>query len=103
MTKPCCKSIAPESIKTQKAREKLRAQWEELEKKITKDALQEKAEEIHRWISRHAGDRVFLQDKTISLFDENQNTATISQRVGIILQKVREDMQAMANTTRSGL
>ncbi len=75
------KQLAKESIKTQRAREKLKKQFEVLDQKITPQALEEKAIEIHRWIARHASSRVALKNKSISLFDENQNTAHLSQRI----------------------
>lgn len=79
---------APESRKTQKAREKLKKHWLEIDKCITPEALGEKIDEIHRWISRHAHHRILLRNKNISLFDENQNAAQISQRVRMIAQKL---------------
>lgn len=91
------KRIAPESAKTRKAREKLQRHWLDLEKKITPEALQEKTDEIHRWIARHAHQRIHLKNKNISLFDENQNAAKISQRVKSIAQKLSEDMQRMVS------
>ncbi len=75
------KVIAQESAKTRRAREKLRKQFEDIEKKITPKALEKKSLEIHRWIARHAHHRVILHTKTISLFDENQNTAKLSQKI----------------------
>jgi hypothetical protein len=95
------KRIAPESAKTRKAREKLQKHWSDIEKKITPEALQEKTDEIHRWIARHAHQRVLLKDKNISLFDENQNAAKISQRVKAIAQKLSEDMQRMVSAIRA--
>ena len=99
-TQMATKRIAPESAKTRKAREKLQKHWSDLEKKITPEALQEKTDEIHRWIARHAHLRVHLKNKNISLFDENQNAAKISQRVRTIAQKLSVDMQQMANAMR---
>jgi hypothetical protein len=92
--------LAPESAKTRKAREKLKRHWSDLEKKITPEALQEKTDEIHRWIARHAHQRIHLKNKNISLFDENQNAAKISQRVRTIAQKLSEDMQRMVSAIR---
>ena len=83
------KKIAEESEKTKKAREKIRKQLEETEKKITKEALKEKSLEIHRWIARHAHHRVILKNKNISLFDENQNTAKVSRFVSGALNKLQ--------------
>ena len=94
------KRLAPESVKTQKAREKLRRHWSDLEKQITPEALREKTEEIHRWIARHAHLRIHLKNKNISLFDENQNAAKISQRVKVIAKKLGEDMQRVISAIR---
>lgn len=89
------KHIAPESAKTRKAREKLKKHWSDLEKQITPEALQEKTDEIHRWIARHAHQRIHLKNKNISLFDENQNAAKISLRVKMIAQKLSDEVQQM--------
>ena len=81
------KKWAEESAKTQKAREKLKRQFEVLDKKITPQALERQAIEIHRWIARHASSRITLKNKSISLFDENQNTAALSQRIRALADK----------------
>jgi hypothetical protein len=94
------KRLAPESLKTRKAREKLQKHWADVEKKITPESLREKTDEIHRWIARHAQYRVPLRDKKISLFDENQNAARISQRVTAIAQKLQDEMQHMISAIR---
>ncbi len=86
---------APESTKTRKAREKLRKQLEVLEKKITPQALEKKTVEIHRWIARHAHHRVVLRTKTISLFDENQNTAKISQRIQSLAESLGQQLDSL--------
>lgn len=88
--------LAPESEKTQRMREKLRKFWTEAEERITPEALQEKVDEIHRWIARHAKNRIRLKNKKISLFDENQNTAKIGPRVRAIAQKLRQQLQNKA-------
>jgi len=85
--------LADESPKTRKAREKLKRQLEALDKKITPQALEKKAIEIHRWIERHAQHRVVLKSKSICLFDENQNTADLSQRVVLLAEKLKKDSQ----------
>lgn len=89
------KRLAPESAKTRKAREKIQKHWEDLDKKITPEALREKTDEIHRWIARYAHQRIPLRNKNISLFDENQNAAKISQRVSVIAHKLHEDMHRL--------
>jgi hypothetical protein len=85
------KEIAEESFKTRKAREKLKKQMEDLEGKITPQALEKKTIEIHRWIARHAPHRIVLRSKTISLFDENQNTARLSKRVASLVDQIKLD------------
>lgn len=86
------KTIAEESSKTRKAREKLKKQLDAVEKKITQQALERKSIEIHRWIARHAHHRVVLRSKTISLFDENQNTAKLSHRVASLADQIKVDI-----------
>jgi hypothetical protein len=87
------KNIAEESSKTRKAREKLKKQLDAFEKKITPQALEKKTIEIHRWIARHASHRVVLRSKDISLFDENQNTAKISERVTKLADQIKKEGQ----------
>ncbi|HEY2810380.1 MAG TPA: hypothetical protein VGJ00_03210 [Rhabdochlamydiaceae bacterium] len=85
------KLIAEESAKTRKAREKLKKQLDANDKKITQQALERKSIEIHRWIARHAHNRVILKSKSISLFDENRNTAEVSQRVCNFVEQINRD------------
>ncbi len=80
-----------ESDKTKRAREKLRKRLEKLEKEITQEALKKKIIEIHDRISRHAANRVVLTRKSISLFDNNQNPAAISNKVFSISKKIKEN------------
>lgn len=87
------KKIAEESIKTKKVREKLKRHLEKIDEEITQQALNRKITEIHRWISRHAMQRVTLKSKSISLFDENQNTAKISQKVSTFAIKLKEKLE----------
>lgn len=87
------KNTAEESSKTRKAREKLKRQFDTLEKEITAKALKEKTIEIHRWIQRHAPDRVILKTKAISLFDENQNAARLSRRVAQLAEQIQRDSE----------
>ena len=69
-------------------------------KKRSPEALQEKIEEIHRWIARNATHRIHFENKNIALFDENQNPAKTSQRVKIIAKKLNDDMQCMYGAIR---
>jgi hypothetical protein len=82
--------IAKESEKTQKAREKLKRRLKAIDEKITPHALEKKTIEIHRWIARHAQHRVVLKTKTISLFDENKNTASTSQKINKIAAMIQK-------------
>lgn len=86
------KGIAEESPKTRKAREKLKKQLEAFEKKITPQELERKTIEIHRWISRHASQRVVLKSKNISLFDENQNAAQLSQKIARLAERFTQQL-----------
>ncbi len=79
--------FAEESYKTKKVREKLKKHLEKIDSQITQQELNRKIVEIHRWISRHAPNRISLKNKSISLFDENQNAAKSSQKIiGLITQ-----------------
>lgn len=89
MSKKRKKFFAEESLKTRKAREKLRRHLEKLDAQITPQALKQKSIEIHRWITRHADHRIALKAKSISLFDENQNAAKLSQRISKIAEQLR--------------
>ncbi len=83
------KTVAEESPKTQRAREKLRKQLEEEQQKITAKALEKKSDEIHSWIARYAHQRVPLKSKAISLFDGNQNSADQSMRIIKLAQQLQ--------------
>ncbi len=82
--------LAEESEKTKKTRKKLRKRLQEMDRGITPQALKRKSFEIHRWITRHAPDRIVLRSKSISLFDENQNTADLSQKVNAVVEKLKK-------------
>lgn len=75
------KDIAKESLKTKKIREKVEKHFAILEREVAPNALKQKLTEIQRWIAHHASGRVILRSKSISLFDENKNTAKLSQRI----------------------
>lgn len=87
------KKIVDESQKTRKAREKLQKKLEALDKKITPQAIEKKAVEIHRWIARHASSRIPLRTKGISLFDENQNAAELSRRVVVFAKQFQTEQE----------
>ena len=85
--------LADESEKTKKSRRKLQLRLEELDQRVTSHALEKKAVEIHRWIARHASQRVVLRTKTISLFDENKNTALMSKRVQQLALQIGKELK----------
>ncbi|MCB1106648.1 MAG: hypothetical protein KDK76_00960 [Chlamydiia bacterium] len=87
------KGLAEESEKTKKTREKLRQKLEEMDQGITPQALKRKSSEIHRWIARHASERIALRSKSISLFDENQNAADLSRKVSSVVESLREGIK----------
>lgn len=95
------KRIAPESVKTKRAREKLRKQWEHQDKFITPAALADTVDKIHKWIAANATHRVHLKEKDIRLFDQNQNAAVLSQKVQQFAQKLNEDMKVFGKIFES--
>ena len=86
------KVIAEESLKTRRAREKLKRQLDAFDKKVTPQALEKKVVEMQRWIARHASHRICLKSKSIALFDENQNTAHLSFRVSQLAEQIQKTM-----------
>ncbi len=80
--------IADESDKTKRAREKLKKHLAGEQNKATKEALDRKSAEIHRWIGRHAKDRTVVPGKGISLFDNNENSADPSEKIDDHRQKL---------------
>jgi hypothetical protein len=87
------KIVVTESVRVRRAREKLKKRTEAMEQKITVQALEKKSLEIHQWIAKHASDRVILYAKEISLFDENQNTAKVSQKVSLLAEKIQKEIR----------
>ena len=78
---PKGKSVAPESVKTGRAREKLLKSWEAKEKKVTPKALKETVDKIHQWIADNAKDRVPIKGKSIKLFNQNKEAASTSKKI----------------------
>lgn len=94
------KPIVTESVQVRRAREKLKKRMEAVEKKITTQALEKKSLEIHQWIAKHASDRVILYAKDISLFDENQNTAKVSQKVSLLAERIQKETRESLGTVQ---
>src|SRR5438105_3353430 len=84
--------IAPESLKTRRAREKLLKQWEEEKQCFTQQALEETVDKIHKWIADNAKHRIQIKEKSIKLFNQNQNAAAISKKIQFFAEKLKDDM-----------
>ncbi len=84
--------IVEESPKTLKARKKLQSKIEAIEKHVTQEALEQKTQEIARWIGRHAGERVAVE-KEIALFDRNKNSAKLSKGVAKMQEGLEETLK----------
>ena len=85
-------AIAPESVKTRRAREKLQKVLESEKEQVTPQALKATVEKIHQWIADHAKERVLIK-KGLRLFNQNQDAAQVSKKVGELAQKLKVDMQ----------
>ncbi len=83
---------APESLKTRRAREKLLKRWEAEKGLFTREALEETVGKIHKWIADNAKHRIQIKEKSIKLFNQNQNAALISKKVQQFAEKLQEDM-----------
>jgi arylamine N-acetyltransferase len=88
---------AEESEQVKRARRKLKKKLAEVDNLVTPEALSRMSEEIHLWISKHIKDRIDLKDKNISLFDENQNVAKVTNRY---IQKLKETLQDQISLDR---
>jgi hypothetical protein len=86
------RELAPESLKTRKAREKLLKAWEEEKGLFTREAIKETVNKIHKWIADNAKHRVPNKGKSIELFNQNKNAADVSKRVQNIADQLKEDM-----------
>ncbi|MBA3816403.1 MAG: hypothetical protein H0X29_07770 [Parachlamydiaceae bacterium] len=87
------KSKAKESPQIEKARNKIKQQLEEAEKRINPQALAEMALLIQQQISRHKPDRVSLKTKQVThqpLFDENKHPAKTESR---FVNRLLKDLQ----------
>lgn len=80
------KFIAPESSKTKRAREKLIKQWETEKVQITPKALKSTVDKIHKWIADNAQHRIPIKEKSIQLFNQNQDAAKVSKKVQLIAE-----------------
>lgn len=85
--------IAPESLKTKRAREKLLKAWEEEKEYFTPKAIEETVDKIHKWIADNAKNRIQIKEKSIKLFNQNKDAAGLSKKVQQFAEKLKDDMQ----------
>jgi hypothetical protein len=85
------KILENESEKTLKIRKKIQDKIKREEEGITPEALQKKIVEMHQWIAHRAHTRTPLLEKSISLFDENENSARLSKKISRIMNQIKTD------------
>lgn len=85
-------TIAPESIKTKRAREKLLKQWDEEKGRLTPKEIEKTIAKIHKWIADNAKHRIPIKKTSIRLFNQNQEAARISKKVAQLAEKIRLEM-----------
>jgi lysyl-tRNA synthetase class I len=91
------KTLVEESFKTKKVREKLIKHFQKLDAQVTEYELNKRISDIHRWISRHAPERISFKEKSFSLFDENQNAALVSDKVATLIVHLRKKIEEEQN------
>src|SRR5688500_2103648 len=91
---------ANESRAVQKVRRKLEKIITEENKAITPDSLKEMSHTIQKWITRHQGQRINLQEKTFTLFNENTSPAKVKSKfVGQLLKQIENDFSKYRETS----
>jgi hypothetical protein len=80
--------LAQESSKTERDRRKLEKQFKEIDSQVTPEALQDCTNRICERINRLAPFRVSVNNG-FGLFDSNQNSQNISEKVSKIAQSIR--------------
>ena len=81
------KDVAPESLKTLKARKKIQQRLGSIDKKITQQALRRKVHEMRVWISKYSMDRVVVKDYDIAPI--TKTTEKIVEKIGSIMNNNR--------------
>lgn len=74
------KKDAKESPQIRRYRKKLREQLDHEHEIMTQAALLKTKQALQQWLSRHEYDRISLDDKTITLFDENRHPEPIHSK-----------------------
>lgn len=84
---------AKESAQVKRTRKKLERRLDEIDSKITPQALKEVTQDIHKWIRRHSAEREKIPG-TVKLFDQNAHPAqSKSQYVQEKLRQIKEEAQ----------
>lgn len=79
------KEVAPESLKTLKARKKIEQRHGTIDKKVTQQALRRKVHEMRVWIAKYAMDRITVKDHDIA--PVTKTTEKIIKKIGTIIQE----------------
>ena len=87
------RTVAPESLKTKRAREKLIKKWEKEKEWITPKALKETIDKIHKWIGDNAKNRTRIKSTSIALFKPNTAAAASSKKIETFVEKLKKDME----------
>lgn len=92
---------AKESAQVLKARKKLMQQMAEENEHITAQALDKIRKSIHYWIARHAGERIDLKSKEITLFDENRHSVGPQNKYILnLLQSLQSGRKTKRSSTK---
>jgi lysyl-tRNA synthetase class I len=85
---------AKESKKVQKVRNKLEKVLHEEHTHFNSETLREVRNTIHKWIARHEPERVSIENKTFTLFDENKHSSrTKSNYVNHLLHDLEHEQE----------
>lgn len=85
---------AKESKKVQKVRKKLEKVLNEEHAHFNSETLREVRNTIHKWIARHEPERISIENKTFTLFDENQHSSkTKSNYVNHLLHALEHEVE----------
>ena len=96
------RNLAQDSSKVRKFRQKLEKFYSDQDKKITQTAKQRMISKIELWISDNVKDRIPVQKKGCSLFDDNTNSAPISRSAEKIRKKIQQGYFTSIQDPQSG-
>ena len=83
---------AKESKVVQKVRKKLEKVLNEEHAHFNSETLREVRKTIHKWIARHEPERISIENKTFTLFDENKHSSkTKSDYVNHLLHNLKHE------------